>query len=161
MLRGFSKGLTMLELAVAMTVVGILAAIAIPNYMNFMRDVRAAQAVADIQAVRAAVYLYFGDNQQWPPEEQAGVVPAELTPYLPRGMVFFKSAYKLDYDNWIVNGGGGLKSRFPQTGVLVGVSVISGDREMIKAAKSLLGGQNTVNLSPLRTTLVVASETGF
>lgn len=161
MLRGFSKGLTMLELAVAMTVVGILAAIAIPSYMNFMRDVRAAQAVADIQAVRAAVYLYFGDHQQWPPEEQAGVVPEELKPYLPRDAIFFKSAYKLDYDNWMVNGGDGVRSRFPATGVLIGVSVISGDRTLVQAAKSLLGPQNTVNLSPLRTTLVIASETGF
>jgi len=157
-LRGFSKGLTMLELAVAMTVVGILAAVAIPNYMNFMRDVRAAQAVADIQAVRAAVYLYFGDHQHWPPEEQAGVVPVELAPYLPRDMIFFKSTYKIDYDNWITNGG---QSRFPDVGVLVGVSVISADKSLLQAAKSLLGPQNTVNLSPSRTTLVIASEKGF
>lgn len=147
----------MLELAVAMTVVGILAAIAVPNYLSFMRDVRAAQAVADVQAVRAAVYLYFGDHQRWPAEEQAGVVPIQLRPYLPRDMEFFKSAYKIDYDNWSI----GTRSRFPETGVLVGISIISSDRELLKATRSLLGTQNTVSLSWARTTLVVASERGF
>jgi prepilin-type N-terminal cleavage/methylation domain-containing protein len=73
--RRRSTGFTILELAVAMTVLGILASFAIPNYLNFMRDVRAAQAVAEVQALRAAVYMYFGDHQQWPPEEQAGIVP--------------------------------------------------------------------------------------
>lgn len=166
MVRRRSQGFTILELAVAMTVFGLLAALAIPNYMNFMRDVRAAQAVADVQAVRAAVYMYFGDHQQWPPEEQAGVVPEALKPYLPRDVVFYKRYYRVDWDNWIthVDSGDGkmvTRSRFPDTGVLVGISLVSSDREFMKAAQSLLGTGNLVNLSPNRTTLVVASENGF
>jgi len=164
--RRRSRGFTILELAIAMTVFGILAAIAIPNYLNFMRDVRAAQAVADVQAVRAAVYMYFGDHQAWPPEEQAGVVPDDLKPYLPRDIVFFKRYYRIDWDNWITYtdpGDGKLvaQSRFPQTGVLVGISLVSSDREFLKAAQSLLGNGNMVNVSASRATLVVASQNGF
>jgi len=151
-----------------MTVLGILAAVAIPNYLNFVRDVRAAQAVADVQAVRAAAYLYFGDHQSWPPEEQAGIVPAALAPYLPPGIIFFKRDYRVDYDNWIVaaapaDGGGGvvMRSRFPQTGVLVGVSLVSNDREFMKAARGLMGLANTVDVAPSRTTLIIAGEKGF
>lgn len=166
MVRRRSRGFTILELAIAMTVFGILAAIAIPNYMNFMRDVRAAQAVADVQAVRAAVYMYFGDHQQWPPEEQAGVVPDALKPYLPPDAVFFKRYYRIDWDNWITYtdpGDGRLvaQSRFPQTGVLVGISLVSSDREFLKAAQSLLGTGNMVSVSASRATLVVASQNGF
>lgn len=166
MVRQRPKGFTILELAIAMTVFGLLAALAIPNYLNLVRDVRAAQAVADVQAVRAAVYMYFGDHQQWPPEEQAGVVPEALKPYLPQDVVFYKRYYRVDWDNWItyVDPGDGkmvARSRFPDTGVLVGISLVSSDREFLKAAQSLLGPGNLVNLAPSRTTLVVASENGF
>lgn len=152
-----------------MTVLGIIAAVAIPNYLNFVRDVRAAQAVGDAQAVRAAAYMYFGDHQNWPPEEAAGIVPASLVPYLPSGILFFKRDYRVDYDNWIVaadpaDGSGGgtvLRSRFPATGVLVGVSVVSNDREFMKAARGVMGLANTVNIAPNRMTLIIAGEKGF
>ena len=162
----FSKGLTVLELAVAMTVLGILAAVSIPSYMSFMRNVRAAQAVADVQAVRAAVYMYFGDKQSWPAEEQAGVVPASLTPYLPRDVVFYKSSYRIDWDNWITtvaNGDGTSKiqSSFPKTGGLAGVSVVSNDKKFLEAVRGLLAHAPLVNVSPSRTTLIVAGEKGF
>jgi prepilin-type N-terminal cleavage/methylation domain-containing protein len=163
--RRRSTGFTILELAVAMTVLGILASFAIPNYLNFMRDVRAAQAVAEVQALRAAVYMYFGDHQQWPPEEQAGIVPEALKPYLPPDFEFYKSSYRVDWDNWItiadVGGRSVSKSKFPETGVLVGISLVSNNKEFMKAARSLLGSANLVNLSPSRATLVVASQEGF
>lgn len=165
MVRRRSRGFTILELSVAMTVLGILAAFAVPNYLNFMRDVRAAQAVADVQALRAAVYMYFGDHQEWPPEEQAGVVPEALKPYLQPDVVFYKSWYRLDWDNWItvadVDGRRVSTSRFPETGVLVGISLVSNNTEFMKAARSLLGKTNLVNLSPSRATLVIASQEGF
>lgn len=166
--RPFSGGFTVLELAIAMTVMGILAAVAIPNYVGFMRDVHAAQAVADIQAVRAATYMYFGDHQDWPPEEQAGAVPVELQPYLPRDVVFYKPSYRIDWDNWIVygpppadGGKGRAQSRFPQTGVLVGISLVSNDKEFLKAAKGLLAYANTVSIANNRVTVIVAGEAGF
>lgn len=166
MAHRLSKGLTVLELAVAMTVMGILAAVSIPSYMSFMRNVRAAQAVADVQAIRAAVYMYFGDRQSWPAEEQAGVVPPSLTPYLPRDVVFYKSSYRLDWDNWIttVDNGDGtskIQSKFPKTGVLAGVSVVSNDKEFLEAVRGLLAHAPLVNVSPSRTTLIVAGEKGF
>lgn len=160
-----SQGLTVLELAVAMTLAGLLAAVAIPNYVSFMRNVRAAQAVADIQAVRAAVYMYFGENQAWPAEEQAGVVPAALTPYLPRDVVFYKSSYRIDWDNWIVvDAGDGTpktRSKFPKTGVLAGISLVSNDKEFLKAARGLLAHAPTVDVSASRTTLIIQGEKGF
>ena len=50
------RGFTLLELMIALMVVGILAGIAIPAYFSLVSNTRAAQAVADLQAVRAAVY---------------------------------------------------------------------------------------------------------
>lgn len=162
-MKGHStRGFTVLELAVAVTVLGILAAIAVPNYISLMRNVRAAQAVADIQAVRAAAYMYFGDHESWPPEEQGGIVPETLKPYLPRDVIFFKSTYRIDWDNWAVfDGKGGVHSRFPTTGVVVGVSFLSADRELMKAVRGLLRNATTIDVGSGRTTLVVAGEDGF
>jgi prepilin-type N-terminal cleavage/methylation domain-containing protein len=172
-LKRTSPGFTVLELAIATTVFGILAAVAIPNYLSLVRDVRAAQAVADVQAVRAAAYLYFGDNGEWPPEEEAGVIPAPLAPYLPKNMEFFRSAYRVDWDNWIVHddhggGGGGTgmagkghHSKYPKTGIMVGISLVSTDREILRAARGLLGNAPIVEVAPNRSTLVVAGIEGF
>jgi prepilin-type N-terminal cleavage/methylation domain-containing protein len=170
-IRRSSSGFTVLELAIAATLFGILAAIAVPNYMSLIRDVRAGQAVADIQAVRAAAYMYFGDHEEWPPEEQGGIVPEALKPYLPKDVLFYKAAYRIDWDNWIVyddapgNGNGKEKgkarSKFPNTGVMIGISLVSGDRELLKAARGLLANATLVDISQTRTMLVVAGEDGF
>ena len=161
-----TPGFTALELAIAITVVGILAAVAVPNYVGLVRNVRAAQAVADIQAVRAAVYMYYADHQAWPPEGAAGAVPPELAPYLPPNVMFYKSTYRLDWDNWIVydppvNGAPPVAhSRFPSTGIYAGISLISNDPKFLQAAKGLLRNATVVTVAPNRTTLVVVNETG-
>jgi hypothetical protein len=71
----------------------------------------------------------------------------------------------VDWDNWItvvdVGGRQVSKSKFPETGMLVGISLVSNNKEFMKAARSLLGNANLVNLSPSRATLVVASQEGF
>lgn len=173
-----SGGFTLVELAIVIVAIGIIAAIAIPNYVSLVRDVRAGQAVADLQAVRAAVFLYYGDHGSWPEEVQAGAFPNGLAQYLPSGMLFYRRYYTLDYENWIVQGnaggggggGGGngnaggngqAHSKFPSTGVMIGVSLVSPDTTLVGAACGLLARTHVVRMAPRRATLVIADENGF
>ncbi|MGE5177022.1 MAG: type II secretion system protein [Hyphomicrobiales bacterium] len=177
MRRERSGGFTAVELAIVLVALGIIAAIAIPSYVNLVREVRAGQAIADIQALRAAVYLYYGDHGSWPPEAQAGAIPTGLDTYLPKGMIFFRRYYNLDYENWIVpstsggsgggsgtgagSGTGKSQSKYPSTGIMVGVSIVSQDTLLVTTTQRLLANTRTVRMAPKRATLVIADENGF
>jgi type II secretory pathway pseudopilin PulG len=164
-----SQGFTSLELAIVLTLFVLVMSVAIPNYMGLMRNVRAAQAVADMQAVRAAAYMYFGDHERWPAEEASGVVPDALRPYLSRNTLFVNSVYRIDWENWTVVDDAHTKgkakhrprSKYPNTGVMVGISVLTPDRELMRSAQGLLSSARTVATAADRVTLVIAAEDGF
>ncbi|MFV2007429.1 MAG: type IV pilin protein [Longimicrobiales bacterium] len=94
------QGFTLVELAVVVLIIGILAAIAQPNYKSIRTRARAAQAVSELDNVRSAVIRFQGLNYAWPPEAAAGVIPAGLQAQLQDGYSFTKSGYTLDYDFW-------------------------------------------------------------
>ena len=170
-----SRGFTVLELMAALTIVGVALAIAIPTYSNMVRQVRASHAVADLQTLRAAAYLYFGDHAEWPDEVQAGAVPIGLRPYLPEKIELMNQWYRIDWDNWMIwdnpggpsnakGKGGGLgkaRSKFPQTGVLVGVSLITDDPELMAAARGMLANTSFIQVSVVKSTLKLADADGF
>lgn len=51
-------GLTLVELLVVMTIIGILAAIAVPNFISYRDKARIAAAVATAQSIRDAFAFY-------------------------------------------------------------------------------------------------------
>jgi type II secretory pathway pseudopilin PulG len=164
-----SEGYTSLELAIVVTLFVLVIAVAVPNYVGLMRNVRAAEAVADMQAVRAAAYMYFGDHEEWPAEEASGVVPGALRPYLSRNTLFVNNAYRIDWENWAVADETPAKgkskhrprSKYPSTGVMVGISVLTPDRDLMRAAQGLLSSARTVATAADRVTLVIAAEDGL
>ena len=170
-----SRGFTVLELMAALTIIGSALAIGIPTYSNMVRQVRASQAVADLQTLRAAAYLYFGDHAEWPGEVQAGAVPIGLRAYLPEKIELMNQWYRIDWDNWMIwdnpggpsnakgtgNGLGKARSKFPQTGVLVGVSLITDDPELMAAARGMLANTTFIQVSAVKSTLKLADADGF
>jgi type II secretory pathway pseudopilin PulG len=144
---------------IVVSVLGIVMAIAIPAYVSFIRNTRAAQAAADLYAVRSAAYLYYGDNATWPRETPTGDIPAELAPYLPGGFSFRRPHYTLDYDNW--GAGRGRLGQYFGRGIAVGISVQSADAKLGPVVRGVLGNTVFLPTQGRKYTLEICSVRGF
>jgi prepilin-type N-terminal cleavage/methylation domain-containing protein len=153
------RGFTMTELMVALSIIGVLAAVAIPTYLGFVSSTRAAQAVADLQAVRAAVYLYYGDLGRWPQESPSGFAPKGVQQNLPKNFAFSNKWYSLDYDNWIPLHRQGKAPNGTTTAI--GVSIVCRDPKLLVRIQSLIKGAKFSKISNTKYTLEVATMDGF
>lgn len=64
------RGFTLIEILVVVTILGILAALVVPQLMSYPDDARLTRAEQDIQALRTALDLYRMDNFTYPSTEQ-------------------------------------------------------------------------------------------
>jgi len=60
-LRGNSQGFTLIELMIVIAIIGILAAIAIPNFIAYRDKAYCSKAETDWQSVLAALSSYFSE----------------------------------------------------------------------------------------------------
>ena len=86
------RGFTLIELMVVLVIIGVLAALIVPNVLDRTDDARATAARTDVNNLVQALKLYKLDNQRYPTAEQgldalvrkptAGSVPPNWKPYL-------------------------------------------------------------------------------
>ncbi len=60
MLRS-KKGFTLVELMIVVAIIGILAAIAIPNFLNFRLKAKTSEAKSNLGAIRSTEVAYFAE----------------------------------------------------------------------------------------------------
>ena len=63
---GAAGGFTLIELIIVMTVIGLLASIAIPSFINSVKRAREAVLKEDLHTMRAAIDGYTVDREQAP-----------------------------------------------------------------------------------------------
>ena len=75
-------GFTLIEILVVIVILGVLAALIVPNVLSRPDEARATVAKSDIAAIMQALKLYRLDNQRYPTSEQ-GLAALVAKPDLP------------------------------------------------------------------------------
>lgn len=61
------QGFTLIELLIVVAIIGILAAIAVPNFLNAQLRAKIARVEGDLRAMKTAIEMYRLDNSGYPP----------------------------------------------------------------------------------------------
>ena len=64
-----ARGVTLIELAIALAIIAVLAGAAIPKYIDYRERIRVAQAITDIGGLNVRLRNYMVDNNHVPPPD--------------------------------------------------------------------------------------------
>jgi type IV pilus assembly protein PilA len=116
---GNRKGFTLVELMIVVAIIGILAAIAIPSFLNFRLKAKASEAKSNLGAIRTTEVAYYAEWSMWvgnqtytPTGNRAGIANKvawlpnvsrfSILGFAPEGKVFFD--YNLEGTSWPTGG---------------------------------------------------------
>ena len=89
------KGFTLIELLIVVAVLGILAAVIVPNLATFIGTGQAAAANTEVAMLETAALAYYADNSEWPPNGEEDLVSGNYTSGAPEydGYTFPDSSF--------------------------------------------------------------------
>jgi prepilin-type N-terminal cleavage/methylation domain-containing protein len=144
-------GFSLIELLMAISIVGILVGLAIPNLQTMTFRARATSVAADLDVIRVSALNFNADRSAWPAEAGPGVVPPGLVAFLPEGFSFEREGYQLDYEN--LSFPGGLPGD-PTTTQLIGAAVTAPDDRLSRAIVEILGGSIVASAGNTHTVVI-------
>ncbi len=69
-MRKHIRGFTLIEIMVVIVIIGVLAALIVPNVIGRQDQALVVAAKQDIASIKSALKLYYLDNQRYPSTEQ-------------------------------------------------------------------------------------------
>ena len=130
------RGFTLIELLIVVSIIGLLAGIAVPRFQRARSRALAANAVGSMRAIRIAVTIYFDSASAWPAPGAQGAVPVGLEAYVPPNNPFAGTGWQLQWRQITVVSGG-----VPtQMGSL---ALTTDDPAICPSASNLLGGPSS------------------
>lgn len=130
------RGFTLVELLVVFIVLGLLASMMVFRYIDLKHRAVSVKATTDMDLVRKAGYARFYDVGSWPSGGPAGIVPADLQPYLPHNFVFARPEYTLEWENFAPSGGG------PSASYQVAVRLTTPDPRLLQTLTRTVGNRS-------------------
>jgi prepilin-type N-terminal cleavage/methylation domain-containing protein len=88
------KGFTLIELLIVVAILGIIAAVVIPNISGFMITGELSAANSEAEQVKTGALGYFGEYGEWP-DTSTQLVPDYISGTL-------KATYSIDDYGWLV-----------------------------------------------------------
>ena len=97
--RKHQRGFTLIEIMVVVVILGILAALVVPNILGNVDEARATAAQQDIRAIESALDMFRLDNFRYPSTEEGieALVTRPVDPNIKKWKPYFK---KLPNDPW-------------------------------------------------------------
>ncbi|MCM8793048.1 MAG: prepilin-type N-terminal cleavage/methylation domain-containing protein [Candidatus Omnitrophica bacterium] len=109
------EGFTLLEILVVIIIIGILATLALPQYMKTIKKARVAEASSNIGSLRGALLRYYQEYGTFPPDASTSVLDIE-DPNTRPGAYFSYTYSGSSPDNLVIKATG---QRSPVIGIVV------------------------------------------
>ena len=131
---------TLIELLTTLSIIGLLASIALPKYQNLRQKAVGAEIVANIRTLRLGAFQYNESSGAWPRTAPLGRVPTGVGPYLSgNGQTVMQGAnYRM---RWSSTGVNRRNRRSVQT-----IQVRLTDGVLCQSAYWLMGGSRNLEL---------------
>ena len=142
MTRRRRSAFTLVELMVVVTIIGLIARIAVPRVTQFRLRGQAARIVGDMETIRGAAFHVVADSGVWPVGAGPGVIPNELKPYLPPGLSFTPTS-GVEYE-WRLTGMPNGDPSLATVGATMGMGADVTDGALLGELQRQLSGQTTL-----------------